>query len=52
MYREFQTAWQKLKPGGLLLSHNIDYNNAFADFCHDIKANGRILHETGGVARG
>ena len=32
MNREFQTVWPKLRPGGLLLSDDVDINRAFQGF--------------------
>ncbi|MGP8078996.1 MAG: class I SAM-dependent methyltransferase [Dehalococcoidales bacterium] len=32
MSREFRTAWPALRKGGILIAHNVDVNNAFADF--------------------
>jgi len=48
---EFRLTWQHLKPGGLLLSHNIDYNDAFTDFCRSVGLEGCILNETGGLVK-
>ena len=38
MMFEFKTAWRKLIKGGLLIADNIDLNNAFIDFCKEVKA--------------
>ena len=51
MLWEFQTAWTYLKVGGLLLSHNIDSNNAFSDFCRDRGVKGYSLSNMGGVVK-
>jgi predicted O-methyltransferase YrrM len=51
MLWEFQTAWTYLKSGGLLFSHNIDYNNAFSDFCRDHGIRGYALGDMGGVMK-
>jgi len=51
MLREFQTAWTYLKAGGLLLSHNIDTNNAFSDFCRERGVKGYTLTIMGGVMK-
>jgi predicted O-methyltransferase YrrM len=48
---EFQTAWSYLNSGGLLLSHNIDYNNAFPDFCRNVGLRGSVLENTGGLVK-
>ncbi len=37
MLFEYQTAWPHLKQNGILLSDDIDYNNAFADFTSEVK---------------
>lgn len=49
MLWEFQTVWKHLKTGGLLLSHNIDNNNAFSDFCQNVGAKGYSLSNMGGI---
>jgi len=51
MLWEFQTAWTYLKAGGLLLSHNIDYNDAFSDFCQDYGVRGYSLSDMGGIVK-
>lgn len=51
MLWEFQTAWTCLKTGGLLLSHNIDYNDAFSDFCQDYGVRGFSLRDMGGIVK-
>ncbi len=51
MLREFETAWARLKTGGLLLSHNIDYNDAFSDFCRSTGVKGVSLGSTGGAIK-
>jgi predicted O-methyltransferase YrrM len=38
MMFEYKLAWEKLNKGGLLISDNIDLNNAFKDFCKEVKA--------------
>ena len=38
MMFEYKLAWEKLNKGGLLISDNIDLNNAFIDFCKEVKA--------------
>jgi predicted O-methyltransferase YrrM len=35
MLWEYGVAWAHLRPGGLLLSDDVGFNSAFADFCHD-----------------
>ena len=51
MRGEFEAAWTYLKAGGLLLSHNIDYSNAFPDFCRDHKVRGLTLGNMGGFVK-
>jgi hypothetical protein len=51
MLWEFQTAWLHLKAGGFLLSHNIDVNNAFSDFCKRVGVQGCSLEEMGGMVK-
>ena len=48
---EFETAWAHLKTGGLLLSHNIDYSDAFPDFCRDHDVEGFTLGNQGGIVK-
>jgi predicted O-methyltransferase YrrM len=51
MLWEYHTAWAYLGTGGLLLSHNIDSNDAFSDFCRSVKYEGYILSNLGGVVK-
>jgi len=51
MLWEFQTAWTYLKAGGLLLSHNIDTNDAFSDFCQDHGSKSYSLTNMGGIVK-
>jgi len=51
MLWEYQTAWAYLKDRGLLLSHNIDANSAFGDFCRSVKAEGYLLGNMGVVIK-
>ena len=51
MLWEFKTAWTCLKAGGLLLSHNIDYNDAFSDFYQSQGVKGYSLNNMGGVVK-
>ena len=38
MMFEWRTVWPFITPGGLLISDDVDNNQAFADFCRDVKA--------------
>lgn len=38
MMFEYKLAWNKLGKDGILISDNIDLNNAFRDFCNNVKA--------------
>jgi len=49
MLFEYQIAWAHLRTGGLLLSHNIDANDAFSDFCESVKLSGHALGSLGGL---
>jgi predicted O-methyltransferase YrrM len=51
MRGEFEAAWTHLKTRGLLLSHNIDYSDAFSDFCRDHKVRGLTLGDMGGIVK-
>ncbi len=51
MLWEFQTAWGCLRTGGILLSHNIDWSDAFTDFTQSNKARPVILGDTGGIVK-
>jgi predicted O-methyltransferase YrrM len=51
MLWEFQTAWKYLKPGGILLSHNIDTNDAFPDFCQSYGVRDYSLTNMGGTSK-
>lgn len=51
MVWEYQTAWDSLSEEGILLSHNIDENNAFSDFCEEKGAEGLILTNMGGAVK-
>lgn len=51
MLWEYDTAWTHLKSGGILLSHNIDDNDAFSDFCRSIGKKGYLLTNMGGIVK-
>jgi hypothetical protein len=52
MLWEYQTAWSRLKKGGILLSHNIDANDAFSDFCQKVDSQSFVLTNLGGIVKG
>lgn len=52
MMLEFQTAWPSLRPGGVLVSDNVEMNRAFDDFCSKVdraRIKARTLTSTHGV---
>jgi predicted O-methyltransferase YrrM len=51
MMWEFETAWAYLRAGGLLLAHNIDYNDVFPDFCREHSVRGYTLGDMGGMVK-
>lgn len=51
MFWEYETAWMYLKSGGILLSHNIDMNDAFADFCKNTGIKLSLLGDMGGIVK-
>jgi predicted O-methyltransferase YrrM len=51
MMWEFEMAWAHLKDGGLLLAHNIDYNDVFTDFCREHNVKGYTLDDMGGMRK-
>ncbi len=57
MLWEYETAWVNLKAGGLLLSHNVDLNDAFSHFQKSIslgttsKNKGCFLANMGGLVK-
>ena len=51
MLWEYQTAWVYLKDGGILLSHNVDDNDAFPDFCETVGVEGFLLTNMGGIVK-
>ena len=51
MLWEFQTAWEYLKPGGILLSHNVNHSRAFPDFCENVGVKGHIIADMGGIVK-
>ena len=52
MYWEYKTAWEYIRKGGLLLSHDISQNAAFKDFAkHVSKEYYYMLRNLGGIKR-
>ena len=52
MYWEYKTAWNHIRKGGLLLSHDISQNSAFRDFAKHISEDYYyMLRNLGGIKR-
>ena len=52
MYWEFNTAWPYLAKNGMLLSDDIELNNAFDKFASEIKGSPvRLTHTIGGIRK-
>lgn len=51
MLWEYETAWAHLKTGRILLSHNIDMNDAFSHFCCKVGAKGLVLTNMGAIVK-
>ena len=51
MLWEYQTAWVYLKDRGILLSHNVEQNYAFPDFCQSAGVKGFLLNNMGGTVK-
>jgi hypothetical protein len=51
MIWEYTTVWPFLSRGGLLLSHDISWNAAFADFAHKVERRPIIVGEIGALRK-
>ena len=51
MFREYKSAWAYLKAGGILLSHNVEWTDAFPDFCQGAGVKGFLLNDMGGTVK-
>lgn len=47
MQFEYSTAWSKLKVGGILMSDDIRWNNAFSDFCRGKNVEAHVVRGSG-----
>ena len=45
MIWEFKQAWGTLRPGGIIVSHDISWNDAFFDFCKSVKKRKALMHQ-------
>jgi predicted O-methyltransferase YrrM len=48
---EYQTVWPLLKPGAILLSHDVHWNRAFCDFVREHKQQDRVAHGFGVIRK-
>ena len=51
MLWEYRAAWAYLKCKGILLSHNVDMNDAFSHFCKSVNVKGFLLANMGGIMK-
>lgn len=49
-FREYSVAWELLNPGGVLLSDDVNWSNAFYDFARKVAAEPVLLFEAPKVA--
>ena len=47
MQFEYNTAWPKLKAGGILMSDDVTWNDAFTDFCRDRNVESHTIRGAG-----
>lgn len=52
MMFEYKTAWPYIKTGGVLLSDNIDYNEAFSDFAGTVQSRKFVFGSFGVLVKG
>ena len=45
-YFEYSTVWKKISNGGILMSDDINWSNAFLDFCKNVSRTPYILSDT------
>jgi predicted O-methyltransferase YrrM len=45
-YFEYSTVWKKISEGGILMSDDINWSNAFLDFCRNVSRKPYILSDT------
>ncbi|MCU1283370.1 MAG: class SAM-dependent methyltransferase [bacterium] len=50
MWNEFGLAWEKLAAGGVLISDNIDANDAFSGFCRKVQRTPMVFPEANSAA--
>lgn len=48
---EYRIAWDHLSPGGILISDNIDWNNAFDDFTRGVVGRTAKLYSLGAIVK-
>jgi predicted O-methyltransferase YrrM len=51
MMSEFRAAWQALRNGGVLLSDDIGWSDAFADFCKEVKGRQASFYVYGAMVK-
>ncbi len=48
MISQYRLAWPHLRSGGLLLSDDVNWNQAFTDFCKEKVGQGEFIVSSGG----
>lgn len=51
MMYEYQVSWPHIRPGGFLLSDDVDWNSAFADFASSKNAKSRVSTSFGCIRK-